>query len=116
MFPSAFFPLTHMVTYPSPPPGTPFTPVTNGTVGLLRGEFHARVEIPRGNLQGNVTYPWGQSYIGLKGVVTLKHVWSSQPLRNSVDSYVRGVTYLPETPSTQSVNWYQTFKDGKGGR
>ena len=67
----------------------------NGTAGLLRGQLHARVEIPRGNIQDNVTYPWGQSYIGLEGVVTLKHVWSREPLQHSVDSYVKGVTHLP---------------------
>ena len=88
----------------------------NGEPGLLRGQFHARVEIPRGNMDGNVTFPWGQSYIGLGGMVTLKHVWSRKPIQDSIDSYVRGVTYLPETPSAQTVQWYQTFKDGKGGR
>ena len=87
----------------------------NGTAGLLRGQLHARVEIPRGNIQDNVTHPWGQSYIGLEGVVTLKHVWSREPLQHFVDSYVRGVTYFPESPWTQNVDWYQTLKDGKGG-
>jgi len=87
----------------------------NGEVGLLRGELYSRIEIPRGHIEGDVTYPWGLRYPELKGQVTLKHLWSSKPIQDSVDSYVRGVTYLPEAPSVQTVNWYQTFKDGKGG-
>jgi len=39
--------LTYMVKFPSPSPGTPFTPVMDGEVGLLRGDFHSRIEIPR---------------------------------------------------------------------
>ena len=87
----------------------------NGEVGLLRGELHSRIEISRGHIEGDVTYPWGLRYPELKGQVTLKHLWSRKPIQDSVDSYVRGVTYLPEAPSVQTVNWYQTFKDGKGG-
>ena len=55
-------------------------------------------------MHGNVTYPWGQSYTGLKNLVTLKHAWSRNPIQHSIDSYVRGITYLPETPSVQTVN------------
>jgi len=86
----------------------------DGKTGLLRGQLYTRVEIPRGHIDGNVTYPWGQSYTGLKSLVTLKHSWSRKPMQHSVNSYVRGVTYLPETPSVQTVNWYQTSKDNKG--
>jgi hypothetical protein len=87
----------------------------NGEAGLLRGDLHSRIEIPRGHFDGDVTYPWGQSYTGIKGLVTLKHLWSKKPIQDSVDSYIRGVTYLPDTPLAETVQWYQTFKDGKGG-
>ena len=105
---------SHTVHHSSPPPGTPFTPVLNGQPGLLSDQLYTRVEIPRGDISGNVTFPWGLTYNGLLGTASLKHVWSTGPMQDSVDSYVRGVTYLPETPSIQSVNWYQTIKDGKG--
>ena len=84
-------------------------------MGLLRGDLHSRIEIPRGHLEGDVTYPWGLRYPELKGEVTLKHLWSRKPMGDSVDSYIRGVVFLPEEPSIQTLQWYQTFKDGKGG-
>ena len=87
----------------------------DGEVGLLRGDFHSRIEIPRGDLEGDVTYPWGLRYPNLKGNVTLKHFWSKKPTRDSIDWYVRGVVYFPDEPSVQTLHWYKTFKDGKGG-
>ena len=87
----------------------------NGEVGLLRGDLHSRIEIPRGHLEGDVTYPWGLRYPNLKGVATLKHIWSKKPMQDSVDSYIRGIVYLPEELSVQTLQWYQTFKDSEGG-
>jgi len=85
----------------------------DGEAGLLRGDFHSRIEIPRGDLEGDVTYPWGLRYPNFKGKATLKHVWSKKPLQDSIDSYIRGVVYLEEPSIT--LQWFQTSKDGKGG-
>lgn len=88
----------------------------DGTAGLLRGDLHSRIEMPRGHMDGNITFPWGLSYSGFTAVASVKHSWSDKPIQDSVDSYVRGTTYLGQTPSVHSVNWYQTVKDGQGGR
>ena len=85
----------------------------NGQAGLLRGDLHSRIEMPRGHMAGNVTFPWGQSHPGFNAVTTVKHSWSTKPVQDSVDSYVRGTSWLAQAPSAQSVNWYQTVKDGK---
>ena len=103
------------MVYLSNPPWTPFNPVMNGKAGLLRGQLHSRVEMPRGLMIGNVSFPWGESYPGFLAIASVKHSWSMKPAQASVDSYVRGTTYLGQAPSVQSVNWYQTVKDGQGG-
>lgn len=61
-------------------------------------------------------FPWGLNFT-VQSVGTLKHTWSYKPIVDTISSYVRGSTFLPNIPPNPiaTLNWYQAWDaSGKG--
>jgi hypothetical protein len=63
-----------------------------------------------------MAFPWGLN-ITVQSVGSLKHTWNNKVMADAISAYVRGSTFLPESPQYPivTVNWYQAWDpSGKG--